>query len=69
MELTRGLSAEYATAKVMLPRSRKPLEFEPGTKWQYSNTNFVIAGLIVEKVAGKPLFDFLQERVFKKLNL
>ena len=49
--------------------ARVPLEFEPGTRWQYSNTNFVIAGLIVEKVAGAPLFDFLNERVFKKLGM
>ena len=33
--------------------ARKPLDFEPGTKWQYSNTNFVIAGLIVEGSADK----------------
>jgi CubicO group peptidase (beta-lactamase class C family) len=49
--------------------ARKPLEFEPGTKWQYSNTNFVIAGLICEKVAGKPLFDLLTDRVFKRLAM
>ncbi len=49
--------------------ARKPLEFDPGTKWQYSNTNFVIAGLVVEKVAGVPLFDFLTERVFGKLGM
>jgi CubicO group peptidase (beta-lactamase class C family) len=57
-------------AKAILDRwARVPLEFEPGTKWQYSNTNFVIAGLICEKVAGAPLFDFLTERVFKKLGM
>src|ERR1043165_8811117 len=49
--------------------ARKALEFEPGTKWQYSNTNFVIAGLIAERAAGVPLFDFLTERVFKKLAM
>jgi CubicO group peptidase (beta-lactamase class C family) len=47
----------------------KPLNFDPGTKWQYSNTNFVIAGQIVEKSAGKPLFDFLQEKVFTPLGM
>jgi len=49
--------------------ARKPLEFEPGTRWQYSNTNFVIAGLICEKVAGAPLFDLLTERVFRRLAM
>lgn len=47
----------------------KPLDFEPGTKWQYSNTNYVIAGIIVEKVAGKSLFDMLRERVFTPLAM
>src|SRR6185312_15917139 len=32
--------------------AKKPLDFDPGTKWQYSNTNYVIAGMIVEKAAG-----------------
>jgi D-alanyl-D-alanine carboxypeptidase len=49
--------------------ARKPLDFEPGTKWQYSNTNYVIAGLIVEKVSGMPLLDFLQKRVFTPLHM
>jgi CubicO group peptidase (beta-lactamase class C family) len=47
----------------------KPLDFEPGTKWQYSNTNYVIAGMIVEKAGGKPLVDFLGERVFRPLKM
>jgi len=47
----------------------KPLDFEPGTKWQYSNTNYVIAGVIVEKVSGEPLLQFLQEKVFASLNM
>jgi D-alanyl-D-alanine carboxypeptidase len=49
--------------------ARKPLDFEPGTKWQYSNTNYVIAGVIIEKVARMPLLQFLQERVFTPLGI
>ncbi len=48
---------------------KKPLDFDPGTKWQYSNTNYVIAGLIVEKVSGMPLMKFLQANVFKPLDM
>src|SRR6476659_8763055 len=40
--------------------AQKPLDFEPGTKWQYSNTNFVLAALIVEKVSGQPYWSFLK---------
>ncbi len=47
----------------------KPLDFEPGTKWQYSNTNFVLAALIVEKVSGVPLAQFLKQRVFQPAGL
>ncbi len=47
----------------------KPLDFDPGTKWQYSNTNFVLAGLIVEKASGMPFWRFLQTRVLRPLNL
>jgi len=49
--------------------ARIPLDFEPGTKWQYSNTNYVIAGMIVEKASGMPLSDFLQKRIFGPLQM
>jgi CubicO group peptidase (beta-lactamase class C family) len=49
--------------------AKKPLDFEPGTQWQYSNTNFVIAGRIVETVAGEPLIDFLTRRIFRPLGM
>jgi D-alanyl-D-alanine carboxypeptidase len=49
--------------------AKKPLDFEPGTQWQYSNTNYVIAGRIVEVVSGEPYFDFLSERIFRPLGM
>lgn len=59
-----------ATAQQILDTwAKKPLDFDPGTKWQYSNTNFVIAGLIVEKVSGQKLFEFLGEHVFHPLGM
>jgi CubicO group peptidase (beta-lactamase class C family) len=48
---------------------KKPLDFEPGTEWQYSNTNYVIAGRIAEIAGGKPLIEQLQERIFRPLNM
>jgi CubicO group peptidase (beta-lactamase class C family) len=49
--------------------ARRALDFEPGAKWQYSNTNYIIAGLIVDKVAGEPLWSFLGKRVFTPLGM
>ena len=49
--------------------AKKPLDFEPGTKWQYSNTNYVIAGEIVEKVAGQKLMEFLGVHIFHPLGM
>ena len=49
--------------------ARKPLDFQPGTKWQYSNTNYVIAGAIIEKVSGKTLMTLLTENVFTPLQM
>ena len=57
------------SAKILDMWARKPLDFDPGTKWQYSNTNYVIAGVIIEKVSGKPLLQFLQEKVFAPLGM
>jgi D-alanyl-D-alanine carboxypeptidase len=47
----------------------KPLDFDPGAAWQYSNTNYVVAGRILERVTGKPLSAFLQARIFGPLGM
>ncbi|MEO8478985.1 MAG: serine hydrolase domain-containing protein [Gemmatimonadota bacterium] len=47
----------------------QPLDFTPGSTWQYSNTNYVIAGAIVERVAGMPFLDFMRQRIFTKLGM
>jgi len=59
-----------ATAQAIMQRwAQKPLDFDPGTKWQYSNTNYVIAAAIVERVAGMPFMDFLRRRICTRLNM
>lgn len=47
----------------------KPLEFSPGTKWNYSNSGFFLLGVIVEKVSGKTYNDYLLENIIKKIGL
>lgn len=58
------------TPRQILDRwARIPLDFDPGSRWQYSNTNYTIAGLIVEKASGMPLLDFLKQRIFAPLRM
>jgi CubicO group peptidase (beta-lactamase class C family) len=58
------------TAQLIIDKwARKSLDFEPGTQWQYSNTNYVIAGRIVEVVSGEPYWDFLTEHIFRPLGM
>lgn len=47
----------------------KPLDFDPGTKWQYSNTNYVLAGKILEKASGEALMPFLRSHIFDPLGI
>ncbi|WSD73934.1 beta-lactamase family protein (plasmid) [Streptomyces sp. NBC_01591] len=44
-------------------------DFDPGKDWKYSNTNYVLAGLIVEKVTGRPLAKEMDRRVIKRIGL
>lgn len=61
---------EPATSrKLMDTWARKPLDFEPGMKWQYGNTGYVVAGAVVEKVSGTPLLQFLREKFFAPLGM
>ena len=56
-------------AQIIDQWARKPLDFDPGTRWQYSNTNYAIAGRIVEKVTGGPFFEFLSKRILQPLGM
>lgn len=58
------------TAAAILDRwAKKALDFTPGTQYQYSNTGYVLAGVIVEKASGTPLLPFLTARIFRPLQM
>jgi D-alanyl-D-alanine carboxypeptidase len=46
-----------------------PVLGEPGTVWQYSNTNYVLLGMLIENVTGRPIADVFQERIFEPLGM
>jgi CubicO group peptidase (beta-lactamase class C family) len=43
---------------------RKPLAFEPGTSWSYSNIGYVLLGRVIEVVTGEDYYDYMQKNVF-----
>lgn len=53
---------------VKLYEKRGP-EFEPGSRWQYSNYGFLLLGVIVEKVSGQNYYDYVREHVFKPAGM
>src|SRR5579871_1072461 len=54
------LLAEYAGGK---------LDFEPGARWSYSNTGFLLLGRVIEKVSKEPMSQFLRRRIFEPLGM
>ncbi|SDD72991.1 serine hydrolase domain-containing protein [Actinokineospora iranica] len=48
---------------------REPLDFAPGTAWGYSNTNYVVAGMLIEKVTGQSYEQAVEDRILRPLRL
>ncbi|MFF7307564.1 serine hydrolase [Streptomyces sp. NPDC008137] len=44
-------------------------DFKPGTSWKYSNTNYILAAMVIEKITGHPYGDAVEQRVIEPLNL
>lgn len=60
---------DYSLKEAVHFFSQQPLEFDPGTKWAYSNTGMATLGRIIEVVSDQPYEKFLEERVFKPLGM
>jgi len=50
-------------------RFKTPLSFSPGSKWEYNNVNFCLAGLIIEKVSGISYAEYLEKNIFKPAKM
>ena len=58
------------TPEKLVARFRdKPLEFQPGEKWNYSNSGYVLLGYLIEKISGEPYSQFVQENIFTPLGM
>ncbi len=61
--------SEWNFDKIMDLIKDKPLDFEPGTNWNYSNTGYLILGEIVEKLSGQTLEKYLQDNIFTPVGM
>ncbi len=60
---------DYTEDELLTRAKAVPTSFQAGEKWQYSNLAFVTLGIIIHKVSGKFYGDFLQERIFRPLQM
>ncbi len=60
----RGTRADSHRHVLQLLAKQRALNFTPGTEWSYSNSNYNLAAMLVERVSGKPFASFVKERVF-----
>ncbi|HEY3252188.1 MAG TPA: serine hydrolase domain-containing protein [Ignavibacteria bacterium] len=65
----RDRKQEYTEAQIIHMAADAPLNFAAGERWAYSNMNFVLLGFIIHKVSGKPLPEFINERIFSPLGM
>jgi CubicO group peptidase (beta-lactamase class C family) len=64
-----NLRADYSEDQLVKIVESFPLDFPPGDKWDYRNTNYLLLGIMIHKVTGKFYGDFLQERIFRPLGM
>ncbi|WP_167149271.1 serine hydrolase domain-containing protein [Actinomyces sp. ZJ308] len=60
----------YAQPRDLLDTAlSKPAAFEPGTQWSYTNTNYIVLGMLIERVSQRPVGEQIDQRIVKKLKL
>lgn len=68
-EPTASLRLDVTEAEVLRATAPRPLNFQPGEKYAYSNTNYHLLAMVIRKITGKSFGDYLQERIFTPLGM
>jgi CubicO group peptidase (beta-lactamase class C family) len=63
------LRLDFTEDELLKKAEALPFDFQPGEKWSYRNTNYLLLGFLIRKVTGEFYGDFLQERIFKPLGM
>jgi len=61
--------ADYTEDELVQKLAALPLSFQPGEKWGYSNSGYVLLGVLIRRVTGRFYGDLLQQRIFKPLGM
>jgi D-alanyl-D-alanine carboxypeptidase len=67
--VTPEMTTPTTSARVIQEWVKRPLDFEPGTEWQYSNTGYLLAADVVERTSGENFFEFLRHNLFTPLGM
>lgn len=68
-DFAESIRRDFAPRELAGSVASEPLEFAPGTKWDYSNTNYILLGMIIEQVGGRPYGEFMAGRIFGPLGM
>ena len=68
-ELSKGAYVPYTAASIVATFKDKPLSFEPGSRFRYTNSEYNLLALIIEKVSGREFGEFLKVGIFDPLGL
>src|SRR5712691_2144732 len=63
------LRRDYTEDQLLGMAAERPLDFEPGTRWSYSNTAYAVLGILIRRASGRFYGDLLRERIFAPLGM
>ena len=67
--VVREMAKPEPTDTVIARYATRPLDFDPGSRWSYSNTNFLILGKAIEAASGKSIGELMKERIFTPVGM
>lgn len=67
--ISPALASATTPDAIIAKWGRQPLDFAPGQRWEYSNTNYVIAGRMLERASGKTVESLIRSRITDKLGM
>ncbi len=63
------IKRDLTTAQMIEVFKDHPVDFEPGSKWAYNNSGYVLVGAVIEAASGMPWYDYLDKALFKPLGM